>query len=150
MAKKEITIKDNNVIPLLPLRGLVVFPNAILHFDVGREMSVKSLEEAMLTDQKIFLVAQKDSKIDEPGVNDVYDIGCIVKVKQLLKLPGDTIRVLVEGRERARAIEFIKLTPNFIVKIDKPEETINGTTKIELEAVMRRLKSSFEEYAKTQ
>jgi ATP-dependent Lon protease len=148
MAKKEITIKDNNVIPLLPLRGLVVFPNAILHFDVGREMSVKSLEEAMLTDQKIFLVAQKDSKIDEPGVNDVYDIGCIVKVKQLLKLPGDTIRVLVEGRERARAIEFIKLTPNFIVKIDKPEETINGTTKIELEAVMRRLKSSFEEYAK--
>jgi len=88
-AKKVI---KKQVLPLLPLRGLTVFPYMILHFDVGRIKSIKALEEAMINNQLIFLVAQKDAKNDSPGPEDIYTIGTISKVKQLLKLPGDTIR----------------------------------------------------------
>jgi len=83
------------VLPLLPLRGLTVFPYMTLPFDVGRKKSIKALEEAMVKNQLILLVTQKDAKIDEPGTEDIYSVGTISKVKQLLKLPGDTIRVLV-------------------------------------------------------
>ena len=96
MAQKK-NKKNTKTIPLLPLRGIVVFPNMILHFDVGRPRSIKALEEAMMEEQKIFLAAQKDPALEEPGQEDVYTIGTTAKIKQLLRLPGDTIRVLVEG-----------------------------------------------------
>ena len=85
------------IMPLLPLRGLVVFPHMILHFDVGRTKSVKALDEAMMKDQMILLCAQKDPGLEEPDYKDIYPVGTIAKIKQLLRLPGDTIRVLVEG-----------------------------------------------------
>ena len=94
-------VMKKQILPLLPLRGLTVFPYMILHFDVGREKSIKALEEAMVNNQLIFLVAQKDSSIKEPNENDIYKVGTISKIKQLLKLPGDTVRVLVEGLNRA-------------------------------------------------
>ena len=83
-------------LPLLALRGLTVFPYMVLHFDVGREKSIAALEKAMVDDQEIFLVAQKDMKIDDPKTDEIYSVGTVSKIKQLLKLPGDSIRVLVD------------------------------------------------------
>ena len=85
----------NRTIPLLPLRGLLVFPNMVIHFDVGRDKSIGALEEAMVSDQKILLVAQKDAKVDFPTKDEIYTTGTVAKVKQLLKMPQDTIRVLI-------------------------------------------------------
>ena len=85
-------------LPLLPLRGMIVFPFMIIHLDVGRERSVAALEEAMVRDRQILLVAQKNAETDEPGEKDLYDVGTIAEVRQLLKLPGGALRVLVEGQ----------------------------------------------------
>ena len=100
LESKEVVKKQ--VLPLLALRGLTVFPYMILHFDVGREKSVKALEESMINNQLILLVTQKDAKDDSPEIDDIYNVGTISKVRQLLKLPGDTIRVLVEGISRPK------------------------------------------------
>lgn len=80
---------SNRTIPLLPLRGLLVFPNMVLHFDVGRDKSIGALEEAMVADQKILLVAQKDAKVDFPTRNEIYTTGTVAKIKQLLKMPQE-------------------------------------------------------------
>ncbi|NLM11565.1 MAG: endopeptidase La [Clostridiaceae bacterium] len=135
-------------IPLLPLRGIVVFPHMILHFDVGRTRSIKALEEAMVKDQRIFLAAQKDPALDEPGEKDIYAVGTISKIKQLLRLPGDTIRVLVEGLERAKIIEYVSEDPFYEVNV---REHPNPKTQIkdsETEALVRQVVSYFEKYAK--
>ncbi|WP_238882342.1 endopeptidase La [Clostridium sp. YIM B02551] len=96
------------LLPLIPLRGITIFPNMVIHFDVGREKSIAALEEAMLKEQEIFLVSQKDAKIEEPGENDIYEVGTICIVKQLLKLPGDVVRVLVEGIERGKILKYLE------------------------------------------
>lgn len=88
-------------LPVLPLRGLTVFPHMLMHFDVGREKSVAAVHKAMSMDQRMFLVTQRDILVDDPGKRDLYDMGTIVRIKQILKMPGDTMRVLVEGVERA-------------------------------------------------
>ena len=95
------SVSKKKVLPLLPLRGLTVFPHMILTFDVGREKSINALDEAMMNNQLIFLTTQKDAKVDSPDVDDIYKAGTISRVKQLLRLPGNTIRVLVEGLNRA-------------------------------------------------
>lgn len=134
-------------LPLLPLRGLTVFPFMTLYFDVGREKSIKALEEAMVNDQLIFLVAQKDASTDSPGEEDIYNIGTVSKVKQLLKLQGDTIRVLVEGISRAQIKEIIQKEPYFIAEIE--EVIVNEELDpIEVEALKRRLVAVFEDYVK--
>ncbi len=134
-------------LPLLPLRGLTVFPFMTLYFDVGREKSIKALEEAMINDQMIFLVAQKDASTDSPGEEDIYDIGTISKVKQLLKLQGDTIRVLVEGISRAEVKNIVQREPFFVVEVveGQAEEEFEAN---EVEALKRRLVAVFEDYVK--
>ncbi len=135
------------ILPLLPLRGLTVFPFMTLYFDVGREKSIKALEEAMINDQLIFLVAQKDASTDSPAEEDIYNIGTISKVKQLLKLQGDTIRVLVEGISRAEIKNIIQKEPFFVVEVVEGhvEEEFEPN---EVEALKRRLVSVFEDYVK--
>lgn len=130
--------------PLIPLRGLSVFPYMVLHFDVGREKSVKALEEAMINDQKIFLTTQLDIDIDLPTSEDFYKIGTICKIKQMLKLPGDTIRVLVEGLSRGRVEEIIEEEPFFRANITKFEE--DQSKDREIEALMRSCLAAFEKY----
>ena len=133
--------------PLLALRGLTVFPNMILHFDVGRPKSTQALEQAMVNDQYIFLVAQKDAVLDEPTPEDLFTVGTISKVKQLLKLPGDTIRVLVEGVNRGKIHSFTQEEPYFMVEVEeasKEEEVEN----IQRTALLRAAVETFEEYAK--
>ena len=141
--------ESNNVrkIPLLPLRGLMVFPYMVIHFDVGREKSIAALEEAMLSDQLIFLTSQKDAKIDEPDKDELYKIGTISKIRQLLKLPGDTIRVLVEGLHRAKVLEYLDEEKYFEVVVEEQlDEVLNPD--VELEALMRTVVSNFDKYSK--
>jgi ATP-dependent Lon protease len=133
-------------LPLLPLRGLIVFPYMILHFDVGRKRSIKALEEAMINNQKVFLVAQKDSLSDEPSKEDIYEVGTISKIKQLLKLPGDTIRVLVEGIERAKINQYIYEDPFIMVEVEKVDKEGTLLEDVEIEASIRKLYEVFEQY----
>ena len=93
--------KPLTCLPVLPLRGLVVFPGVVTHFDVGRLKSAKSVEEAMRADQRIFLTAQKDLSVDDPKKNDLYAVGTVAIVKQILRMPGYNMRILVEGKFRA-------------------------------------------------
>lgn len=133
-------------LPLLPLRGILVFPNMVIHLDVGREKSVQAIEEAMIQERVIFLATQKEAQTDDPGEDDIYRIGTVAEVKQLLKLPGGTIRVLVEGLARARIRKYIAHEPFFRVEIDQYSEEFRKTP--EVEALMRNLVYQFEQYVK--
>ena len=140
--------KQKKQLPLLPLRGLTVFPFMTLYFDVGRDKSIKALEEAMINDQLIFLVAQKDASADSPGADDIYSIGTISKVKQLLKLQGDTIRVLVEGINRAEIKKIVQDDPFFIAEVVETRVEEEDFVENEVEALKRRLVAAFEDYVK--
>jgi len=135
-------------IPLLPLRGIVVFPHMILHFDVGRAKSIKALEEAMMKDQKIFLAAQKDPTQETPDNKDIYTVGTISKIKQLLRLPGENIRVLVEGLERAKIVDFVSDDPYYEVNVRECPNPKHQSKDSETEALVRQVVSYFEQYAK--
>lgn len=134
-------------LPLLPLRGLSIFPYMVLHFDVGREKSVRALEEAMVGDQLIFLVTQKDAHTDLPDAEDFYEVGTVSKIKQLLKLPGDTIRVLVEGISRARIIEVLSEEEYFFAEVEEFDE-IEEAGALEVEALKRSILNVFDDYVK--
>ncbi|OZU89802.1 endopeptidase La [Virgibacillus indicus] len=138
--------KNTIELPLLPLRGLLVFPSMVLHLDVGRDKSIQALEKAMMGDQTIFLAAQKKVSLNEPETKDIYKIGTMAKVKQMLKLPNGTIRVLVEGIYRGEIIRFVEEDEEFRVEIEKLED-IHGDTNEE-EALMRSLLGQFEQYIK--
>ncbi|PAV27707.1 endopeptidase La [Virgibacillus profundi] len=138
--------KETIQLPLLPLRGLLVFPSMVLHLDVGRDKSVQALEKAMMGDQTIFLAAQKKVSLNDPEPKDIYQIGTLAKVKQMLKLPNGTIRVLVEGIHRGEIIRFIDENDEFVVEISKFEDIHED--KHEEEALMRSLLGQFEQYIK--
>ncbi len=131
-------------IPLLPLRGLLVYPGMVLHLDVGRKKSVQALEQVMMDDQHIFLSTQKEVAIEEPTDEDIYSMGTLVKVNQMLKLPNGTIRVLVEGIQRAEITGFTLEKKYLEVNI----KLINERTKPDSEeiALMRTLLKQFEQY----
>ena len=133
-------------IPLLPLRGLLVFPSMVLHIDVGRERSIKALEHAMLEDSKIFLLTQKDLRVETPTEQDLYNVGTIAKVKQMLKLPNGTLRILVEGLERAKVENYEEGKEFTSASIATFEQ--EPTVDMETEALMRTLITYFEKYAK--
>ncbi|HPT68917.1 MAG TPA: LON peptidase substrate-binding domain-containing protein, partial [Syntrophomonas sp.] len=93
-------------LPMLPLRGLLVFPYTVIHLDVGRKKSINAIEEAMLGSKEIFLATQKEAQNDDPIEDDIYGVGTVAEIKQILKMPGGTMRVLVEGVCRARVIQY--------------------------------------------
>lgn len=132
--------------PLLALRGILVFPNMIMHLDVGRENSIAALEKAMVDDNEILLVSQKQANLDEPGPEDLYSVGTVASIKQVLKLPGGTVRVLVEGMARARVVNFLDSTPLFLVEVELLVE--DSAVTPEIEAYMRALLHQFELYIK--
>ncbi|MBD0381657.1 endopeptidase La [Paenibacillus sedimenti] len=131
-------------LPLLPLRGLLVYPSMVLHLDVGREKSVKALERAMVDDSMILLCSQSEINIEEPSKEDIYRIGTIAKVRQMLKLPNGTIRVLVEGVLRAEITEYLVNEEYYEVTAKElPEQEI---TDPEIDALMRTVLNQFEHY----
>lgn len=134
--------------PMIPLRGLSIFPHMVLHFDIGREKSINALEQAMIRDQYVFLASQKDENTDLPTADDFYHVGTVAKVKQMLKLPGDTIRVLVEGMARGKIIEMIQDDPYFECEVDEDIEQDTAEEDQEREeALIRMTLAAFEEYA---
>lgn len=139
--------KVNKKIPLLPLRGLLVYPSMVLHIDVGRTKSVAALEHAMLNDNKIFLATQKDLRVENPEKDELYDVGTLVTVKQMLKLPNGTLRILVEGICRAEIKDYQEekefTTVDIVLHEDSTEKDV------EIEALMRTLLNYFEKYAKS-
>ncbi|MEQ6357671.1 endopeptidase La [Lysinibacillus sp. M3] len=141
-----VTIQKTTNVPLLPLRGLLVYPSMVLHIDVGRNRSVAALEQAMLEDQLILLVTQKEMHDEQPDEQDLYSVGTMAYVKQMLKLPNGTLRVLVEGVARATWSNYRALEKYTVVDIDDKEETIDKD--IETQALMRTLLTYFERYAK--
>ncbi len=134
------------IVPLLPLRGLLVYPTMVLHLDVGRDKSVQALEKAMVDDHIIFLTTQKDLSIDVPIEEDLYHMGTLTKVKQMLKLPNGTIRVLIEGLKRAEILEFMDEPDYFSVRLQTYEDTEEIDT--EDQALMRTMLEYFEQYIK--
>ena len=134
------------MIPLLPLRGILVFPYMIIHLDVGREKSISALEEAMVDDRMIMLAAQKDAQNDNPEPEDIFQVGTVAEIKQLLKLPGGTIRVLVEGLHRAEIVSYGEMDPYYQVEIREFEEPQGKTP--EVEALTRTAVSQFEQWVK--
>lgn len=133
--------------PLLPLRGLLVYPSMVLHIDVGRERSVAALEQAMLSDSTIFLATQKDLRVEAPDKKDLYDIGTVATVKQMLKLPNGTLRILVEGVTRGTIVEYREEKDFTVVDVDsEKDETFKDA---ETEALMRTVLTYFEKYAKS-
>ncbi len=138
------------IMPAVALRGTLVMPDMIMHFDISRSRSIKAVEKAMLLDQKIFLVAQKDANEEEPGIEDVYSIGTIGTIKQVIKLPNNLIRVLVSGITRAQLSEFTMTEPYLEADVipfydDEPE----FSSEKEKEAMIRELKDLFIDYCNT-
>ncbi|WP_152654773.1 endopeptidase La [Oceanobacillus sp. CFH 90083] len=132
--------------PLLPLRGLIVFPSMVLHLDVGRDKSIASLEQAMLADQYIFLASQKKMNSDDPSADDIYHIGTVAKIKQITKLPNGTQRVLVEGFYRAEVVRYLEEEEYFIAEVEEKEDIVGDA--YETEALMRTLLEQFQQYIK--
>ncbi|WP_135553355.1 endopeptidase La [Paenibacillus cymbidii] len=131
-------------LPLLPLRGLLVYPSMVLHLDVGREKSVRALERAMVDDSLILLCSQSEVNIEEPAKEDIYRVGTIAKVRQMLKLPNGTIRVLVEGTVRAEVVDFLANDDYYEVTVKELHE--EGAADPEIDALMRTVLSQFEHY----
>lgn len=133
--------------PVLALRGLVVFPQATMHFDVGREKSIRALESAMSADQRIFLVTQRDIVKDDPTFADLYSVGTVAHVRQVLKMPGDSIRILVRGEYRAHVAQMHQTAPFFAARVESlpDQEYTAGTARIE--ALTRMSAQLFDEFA---
>ncbi len=147
-------IKEENlkVMPAVALRGLVVFPDMFIHFDVGREKSINALKKAMDTNQEIFLITQKDISVDDPSYDELYEIGVVATVKQVLKLPGKSgnVRVAVEGLYRARLVEGLEPgTGNFLKTMIFPikEPSIRSDKVDYAKALVRHAKDIFADYA---
>ena len=137
-------------LPIIPLRGIVVFPKMVLHFDVGRKKSIKALQKAMDDDQKVFLVCQKDASVDEPNIDDMYDVGVICTIRQMMRIPGsENMRVVVEGDERATLYSFTSVKPYIggMVEIAGDNNSNLEISEDEDKAYQRIIKREFERYA---
>lgn len=137
---------NERILPLLPLRGVLVYPTMVLHLDVGRDKSIQALEQAAVDENIIFLAMQKEMNIDDPKEDDIYSVGTVAKVKQMLKLPNGTLRVLVEGLHRAKVVEFTELENVIQVSVQTIVEEEEGD--LEEKALMRTLLEHFEQYIK--
>lgn len=138
--------ENKRSLPVLPLRGVLVFPYTVIHLDVGRAKSIAAIEEAMIQDKRIFLATQKEAETDEPTEKDIYQVGSVAEIKQILKLPGGTIRVLVEGLHRAKSVQLISTDPYLQSEVEEYEE--EEEKKPEIEALMRSVTFQFEQYVK--
>ena len=143
---KEYDILHTATMPVIALRGLTVFPNVLIHFEVARETSVRALETAMTAGSPVFLVGQKDIGVEEPGPDDLYQVGTISNIRQILRMPGDNVRVMVEGATRGRLLQLLRSDPHLeaeVQEIDVPQARGSART----EALIRAAYEMFQNYA---
>ncbi len=135
-------------LPIIPLRGLVVFPDMVLHFDVGRKKSVEALRNSMQINQKVFLVCQRDASVDDPNIDEMFSVGVVCHIKQMIRIPNsDNLRVVVEGIERAKLISITQNKPFLSGCIEVIEKTETKCDHAEEIAYKRAVKKEFENYA---
>ncbi len=144
MIAKESVVRE---MPMLPLRGLVVFPSMLLHFDVGREKSVAAVNEAMEHGREIFVVTQSDITAEEPTANELYNIGCVAKIRQVLKLSDGNVRILIEGLYRARLDNIKKTSPYYTATVEECLPKNSRTTVLYREALVRKVRDLFDNYS---
>src|SRR6202041_3193299 len=144
--KPPLLTGESRAYPVLPLRDIVVFPHMIVPLFVGREKSIKALEEVMRSDTFILLATQKNASDDDPATDAIYDVGTLASVLQLLKLPDGTVKVLVEGAERARVIKYGDRTEYYEAEADVIVD--QAGEKVEAEAMARSVVNEFESYVK--
>lgn len=137
---------DTQQLPVLPLRDIVVFPFMVVPLFVGREKSIKALEEVMKNEKKILLLTQKDAAHEDPGVDDIHRTGCVATILQLLKLPDGTVRVLVEGGSRAEVNEYVENADYFEARINVLKNEQNKSAKSK--ALLTSVLDQFEKYVK--
>src|ERR1700761_4142279 len=146
--ERDLLNGSQRKLPMMPIREMVIFPHMMAPFVVGRESSVRALEEALNGDRRIFLATQHDASVDEPTADDIYSVGVIGNIVQSVKMPDGNIKVLVEGVERARAIEVNDEDGFFVATVR------TGKTHLEMsppvEAMMQRVHTLFEQYMKLQ
>lgn len=133
-------------LPIVALRGLTVFPKMLVHFDVGRERSIRAVDEAMKRDQEIFLIAQRDIMNDNPGKNDLFQVGTVAHIRQVLKMPGDVVRILVEGEYRASITEWIQDDPFIRGKVESIPAVKYKKNAARAEALLRQSLQLFEDF----
>src|SRR5687768_4457623 len=133
-------------LPALPLRDIIVFPHMVSQLFVGREKSIAALDEAMARDKDVFLAAQKSAKTNEPTPDDIYTVGTIGTIVQLLRLADGTVKVLVEGRTRAKVKRYAETRDFFLVEVEDVDEMVSND--VEVEALIRSVQSTFEVYVK--
>src|SRR5437868_416423 len=144
--KNDDKKKGPRTIPLLPLRDIIVFPHMVVPLFVGREKSINALEQAMNSDKEIVLSAQKKAKTNDPTPDDIFAVGTIGQIIQLLRLPDGTVKVLVEGKRRARIRKFVSNEEFFVVEVEELPEP--NEKSVEIEALMRSVMATFENYVK--
>ncbi len=143
---KDKKHENNQVLPLLPLRDLVVFPYMVVPLIVGREKSIAALNEAGRAKEEIFLAAQRKARTNDPEPDEIYDCGTIAAIMQMIRLPDGTVKVLVEGRRRARVVRYLNRDDSFRVELEELDDTIREG--VEIEALTRSVKNAFEQYVK--
>ncbi|UCH06126.1 MAG: endopeptidase La [Deltaproteobacteria bacterium] len=142
----SVSVQTRKQVPLLPLRDIVVFPGMVVPLFVGREKSVDALKFALSQEKEIFLATQKNAKVDEPSLRDIYACGTLATVLQLLKMPDGTVKTLVEAKTRAKITNYLPETGFFMVEVEKIQEHYEPSARVE--ALIRSIQSSFESYAK--
>ncbi|MHB1450754.1 MAG: endopeptidase La [Coriobacteriia bacterium] len=142
MSTKDDHTQIPEVLPLIPLRDLIVFPNLVVPLFVGRERSISALEQCMRTDHLVALVTQREAETADPTADQIYDVGCVVTVLQELKLPDGTAKALVEGIQRIRIVEYLQTDPHMMVRVEVIEEPQHAD--LDAQALMRNLVTDFE------
>ncbi len=137
---------ETEVLPAVALRGLSILPGMVIHFDLSREKSIEAVERAMLGDQRLFAVTQKDAEVEDPECGDVYEIGTISVIRQVTKLPGHVLRVLAEGKSRGRLHRFVQENDYLMAEVSYENDDMTELTEAEQEAMTRTVKETFASY----
>jgi len=145
---KEWDLTQAVTMPTIALRGLTVFPNVLIHFEVARDASIKALEVAMKAGSPVFLVGQKDMSVEVPEAKDLYTVGTMSNIRQILRMPGDNVRVMVEGQSRARMLHLLRTKPYLEAQVlEIPAELGSDQPTARTEALMRTTYELFQQYA---
>lgn len=146
MSYENIMGIETQILPTVTLRGLSILPGMVIHFDLSRDRSIEAVEQAMLADQRMLVVTQKEAGQEEPGFEDVYEVGTVAVIKQVTKLPGHVLRVLVEGKERGRLCRFVQDNSYIMTELSVEKDDMTGISEVEQEAMTRTVKETFAAY----